>query len=418
MIPRHLAGRVRAALADTPVVLLQGARQVGKSTLARAIAAGGRRRYLTLDDQATLAAARADPAGFVAGLEGPVVLDEVQRAPELLLAIKVAVDRARRPGRFLLTGSANVLFLPAVADALAGRMEPLTLRPLSQGELEGRREGFVDAAFADGAPALRASPASRLDMIARVCRGGFPEVVARRKAERRSAWFDAYLATVLGRDVREYSRIEDLTALPRLLATLAARSAGLLNVAGVGRDLGIPASTLARHFAILERGFLVEPLPAWSGSLGRRLVKAPKLHLTDTGVLAHLLGVAEGRLVTEPELLGTALETFVAAELGKQLAWSRTRAGLFHFRAHTGQEVDLLLEDRAGRLVGIEVKASSTVASRDLAGLRLLATERARRFHRGIVLYLGAEVVPFGERLHAMPVSALWQWGAVAAPAR
>jgi len=148
MIPRHLAGRVRAALADTPVVLLQGARQVGKSTLARAIAAGGRRRYLTLDSQATLAAARADPAGFVAGLEGPVVLDEVQRAPELLLAIKVAVDRARRPGRFLLTGSANVLFLPAVADALAGRMEPLTLRPLSQGELEGRREGFVEAALA------------------------------------------------------------------------------------------------------------------------------------------------------------------------------------------------------------------------------------------------------------------------------
>lgn len=293
------------------------------------------------------------------------MFDEVQRAPDLLLAIKAAVDRDRRPGRFLLTGSANVLLLPRIAESLAGRMEVLTLAPLTQGEIEGRREGFIDAAFTDAAPRLRAVPEDRDGVIARL---------------------------------------------------LAARAAGLLNVSDVGRDLSMPASTLKRYLALLERMFLVQLLPAWSGNLGRRLVKAPKLLFGDTGLLAYLLGATGERVRREPELLGPLLENFVATELRRHAAWSRTRAEAFHFfRAHTGQEVDLVLEDAAGRLVGVEVKASATVVQRDFAGLRLLAQERPRQFHRGIVLHLGCDVVPFGARLHAVPLSALWEWGVRAA---
>ena len=407
MYERRLADSVRAALADTPVVLLQGARQVGKSTLARAIAAERGATYVSFDELPALAAAHENPAAYVAGFSGPAVLDEVQRVPEMFLPLKAAVDRDRRPGRFLLTGSANVLLLPRIADSLAGRMAPLSLWPLSQGEIDASPEGLLDALFADTLPPWSGPSEDRAAVVSRVLRGGFPEVVARPTA-RRTAWFDAYIATVLGRDVRDISRIEDLAALPRLLALLAARAAGLLNVADLARDLGMPATTLKRYLALLERTFLVQTLPAWSANLGRRLVKAPKLLITDTGLLAHLIGATADRLHSYPDLLGPLLENFVAMEIRRQAEWSAVRPRLFHFRAHSGQEVDLVLEDPAGRLVGIEVKASAAVNPAALTGLRLLQAERPRQFHRGVVLYLGRDVVAFAERLHAVPVSALW----------
>jgi uncharacterized protein len=412
---RYLAPAVRAALADTPVVLIQGARQVGKSTLAQQFVTDGTlARYLTLDDLTVVGAVQADPVGFVAGLGGEAVaIDEIQRVPELLVALKTAVDRDRRPGRFLLTGSSNVLQLPRVAESLAGRMAVLTLRPLSEGEVDGRAERFINALFADAPP--RASPAlDRGDVVARVLRGGYPEAVARTDPARRAAWFEAYITTVLGRDVRDISRVEDLGALPRLLRLLAARAAGLLNVADVARDLAMPAVTVKRYATLLERTFLVETLPAWSASLGPRLVKAPKVLISDTGLLAHLLGLSAERLAATPGALGPLLENFVALELLKQAGWSGARVELFHLRAHTGREVDLLLEDAAGRLVGLEVKASATVRPDDVAGLRWLASERRRHYHRGIVLYLGHDVVPLGERLHAVPLSALWRHGPAA----
>jgi uncharacterized protein len=410
MYQRHLADALRTALADTPVVLLQGARQVGKSTLAREFVADGTlARYITLDDLTVLGAVQADPAGFVAGLgDEPVAIDEVQRVPELLLALKVAVDRDRRPGRFLLTGSANVLQLPRVADSLAGRMAVLTLRPLSQGELDDRPERFLDALFADAPP--RASDVlDRATIITRVLRGGFPEAVARADAARRAAWFDAYITTMLGRDVRDISRIEDLGSFPRVLRLLAARATGLLNFADVARDLSMPASTVKRYAALLDRTFLTEALPAWSAGLGPRLTKAPKIMIADTGLLAHLLGLGAQRLVDNPASLGALLENFVAIELLKQAGWSSSRVQLFHLRAHTGREVDLLLERGDGRIVGVEVKAAATVRPEDFAGLRWLADGRPRQFHRGVVLYLGRDVVPLGERLHAVPLSALWR---------
>jgi len=410
MFPRHVAPLIAAAMADTPVVLLQGPRQSGKSTLARAlIREFPDGRYLTLDDATVAAAAATDPAGFLRGLTGPTVLDEVQRAPGLMVAIKAEVDRDRRPGRLLLTGSAHVLMLPKVSESLAGRMELHALLPLSQGELEGRREGFVDALFAPDALPSVTGMMERPALVARMLAGGYPEAVARHVPGRRRAWFDAYVATILQRDVRDIAHIEHLTQVPRLLTLLAARMAGLVNHAEISRSLDLPQTTLKRYLALLRMVFLIRELPAWSGNLSKRLVKAPKLLLDDSGLAASLLRLDAARLEAEPGLVGALLENFVAMELVKQLPWSDTCPQLFHYRSQAGQEIDLLLEDARGKLVGIEIKARKTLDGRDFRALRDLEAELPERFHRGIVLYAGSETVSFGERLQAMPIEALWR---------
>jgi predicted AAA+ superfamily ATPase len=369
-------------------------------------------RYLSMDDAGVAAAARSDPAGFLAGVDQPVILDEVQRVPELFLAMKSEVDRNRRAGSFFLTGSGNVFLLPTLSESLAGRMEIATLWPFSQGELEGSREGFIDAVFSGNLPRQSVRPLSRSLLLKRILRGGYPEVVDRTDPGRRSAWFGAYLTTILQRDVRDFSQIEGLTMVPRLLALLAARAAGLLNISDVSRGIGIPHTTLNRYLALLEMTFLIQYLPPWSANLSKRLVKSPKLFLCDSGLMSHLLGLNEDRLRQNPELLGPLLESFVVVELMKQATWSKVRASLFHFRTHTGQEVDILIEDGAGNLVGVEVKASTTVTADDFKGLRFLIDAMGKRLLRGIVLYTGKEVIPFGDKLAAMPVSALWQLGA------
>jgi len=411
VIRRHAEKLVLDGLRDRPVVLIHGARQTGKSTLAQAVSAGRRRaQYVSLDDAVTLDAAQRDPQGFVEALDGPVVIDEVQRVPELFRAIKLAVDRKRRPGRFLLTGSANALLVPRVSESLAGRIAIITLWPLSQGEIEGRRESFVDALFGKVIPTPDAPPVPAADVFRRALRGGFPEVVKMRSDVQRQAWFEHYSTAILQRDVRELANIEGLAELPRLLSLLATRSAALLNVADVSRSLGLPHTSLNRYLTLLETTFLIHTLPAWSSNLGQRLVKAPKVVLCDTGLMTHLLAFDRRRLRRDPQLGGPLVESFVATEITKQLTWSRTRARLFHFRTHAGREVDLLLEDRPRRLVGIEVKASGAVSGADFAGLRALAELTGPRFHRGIVLYTGSTQVPFGVNLHAVPMGALWQW--------
>jgi predicted AAA+ superfamily ATPase len=405
MIARYLEPVLEAALRQRPVVLLQGARQTGKTTLARAWADRAGAMFLTLDDPVVYSAAVTDPAGLVAGQAGPLVVDEVQRVPELLRAIKLAVDRDRRPGRFLLTGSASVLAVPKVSESLAGRMELLTLWPLSERELGGTKgPTLVDRLFGDG-PALKSRRADP-ELKRRVLRGGYPEVPS--LGERTREWFTSYLATVLQRDVRDLARIEDLAALPRLFRVLASRTAGLLSYAGLSRDVGLPQTTLKRYFALLETTFLAQTLPAWHTNLGRRLVKAPKILLTDTGLAAGVLGLDESRLAHEPELWGSLVETFVGMELMKQAGWSEVRPALHHFRSHSGDEVDLVLEGPAGDLVGIEVKAGVQVSADDFRGLKVLAAARPRRFRAGVVLHTGREAVPFGDRLFALPVSALW----------
>jgi predicted AAA+ superfamily ATPase len=415
MIGRNITQALLDALSDSPVVLLNGARQTGKSTLAQHLADEQYpARYLTLDDATVLTAARQDPSGFVSNLEKPIVLDEVQRAPELFPAIKAEVDRRRRPGQFLLTGSANVLLLPRLSESLVGRLEILTLWPFSQGELEETKASFVDALFASS-PSSLASFADKSfgkdEIVQRIQVGGYPEAVARKAADRRAAWFQSYVTTLVHRDVRDLANIEHLTLLPRLLSLLAARATALLNFTELSRSLGLPQSTLKRYMALLEMTFLYQPLSAWSANLGKRLVKAPKIMLNDTGLITHLLDLKPERLESEPQLFGPLLENFVVTEVRKQLGWSQTRPQLYHFRTQTGQEVDCLLEDAAGRVVGLEVKASSTIESRDLRGLLALCEAVGKRFHRGFVLYLGRESVPFGANVQAMPVSALWRLG-------
>ena len=420
MLQRNALPGLRAALADTPVVLLHGARQTGKTTLTQTIAGGKPpRRYLTLDDPTVLAAAGSDPAGFIGGLEGSVVIDEVQHAPGLFPAIKAEVDRRRTSGRFLLTGSANVLLVPKLSESLAGRLQLITLWPLSQGEIEGRTEGFIDAAFAAKfAPkfAGRDSSATKgskngVPLLDRIVRGGYPEPIARPSGARRSAWYGSYLTTILQRDVRDLANIEGLADFPRLLSLIASRTSGLLNFADLSRGLSMSQSTLKRYFSLLEATFLVVTLPAWSGNLGLRLTKAPKVMLADTGLACHLLGLDPARLKSDGNARGSLLENFVAMELVKQAGWSELEPKLFHFRTPSGREVDLVLEVPGGRVVGIEVKSSSGVNSDDFAGLRTLRETAGEKFVRGIVLYDGAEIVPFEKDLVAVPISALWMTG-------
>jgi uncharacterized protein len=407
MHTRHILPLLNDALADTPVVLLNGPRQSGKSTLAQSLEADGR-RYLTLDDRAVLQAARENPDGFVAGLIGDVVLDEVQRAPDLFLSIKAAVDRARRPGRFVLTGSANVLLLPRIADSLAGRMEILPLWPLSCAELADVPQlNRAQWLFNGDWSALRVPPCERAELIAALIGGGFPEVQGR-SAARRAGWFDSYLQAIMGRDVHDLANLEQLLQLPNLLQLLATRSATLLNFAELSRSSTMAQTTLKRYLALLETLFMVVRLPAWERNPGKRMTKAPKVFLTDCGMLAHLLSYSEKGLDNLPGLPGGLVESFVLAELLKHLSFTSERLTLWHYRTQSNIEVDFVLENRQGQLTGIEVKASGSVDYAAFKGLRHLQETEPDKFVRGIVLYAGREVVPFGEKLFAVPLSVWW----------
>ena len=407
MIRRNIETAIRQALADTPVLLLNGARQTGKTTLAQAVATDTGAQYFTLDDAATLALAAGDPPGFIRSLSGAVVIDEIQRAPGLFPAIKLALDRERTPGRFLLTGSANVMTLPRLADSLAGRMQIIPLYPLSAGEVAGHCEGFVRRLF-DGAIAKRRSTVTTENLAARLVRGGYPEAIHRRADARRTAWFASYISTILQRDVRDLARVDGLHALPNLLRLLAARASGLLNLADIGRDAALPHTTLTRYLTLLETVFLVHRLQAWSPNVGKRLVKAPKLHVVDVGLACHLIGADARRLNADRVLFGRMLETFVVGELRKQLSWSDPPATLHHFRTAAGSEVDVVLERSDGLVAAIEVKSSVAVGRSDFAALQALRDQLGKRFRAGVLLYGGDQVVPFGDRLWLVPVPHLW----------
>jgi len=411
MYLRNLTRNIVEALGDTPVVLLNGARQTGKSTLVQWICKNQHpAQYVTLDDVSVLSAAQTDPAGFLAGFSGPLVVDEIQRVPELFLALKAQVDRDRTPGRFLLTGSANVLVLPKLADTLTGRMEILSLWPFSQGEIQSHKETFVDSVFSPEYSRSKEATEEKDSLFQSILIGGFPEVIQRTSEARRKAWFNAYITTILQRDIRDLSRIEGLASIPRLLSLLAIRSGHLLNFSEISRASGLPQATLKRYMALLEATFLIKRLPPWSANLSKRLVKSPKIFVIDTGLLGYLIGMDKNRLSAEPERAGPLLENFVIMELTKQTSWSQTRPAMFHFRTQVGsKEVDIVLEDAAGRIVGIEVKAAHTIKAGDLVGLKLLAEEAQDRFVRGIVLYTGSQFVPFGNNIMAVPVSALWK---------
>ncbi|WP_306832398.1 ATP-binding protein [Catenuloplanes nepalensis] len=409
LIVRHAQTLIDDALADTRVVLVNGARQSGKSTLVKVVAGARTAQRRDLDMPQDREAAAADPVGFVE-FPGLIVIDEIQRVPELLLAIKASVDADPSPGRFLLSGSARVLALRGLPDALPGRMETVELWPFSQGEIDGTPDRFVDAIFALGPELRHESGLSRADYAARIVRGGMPEAVARTDPRRRSRFLDSYVQTLIDRDVQQLADLERVPQMRRLVGLLAARSATI--VRALENDLELSRPTIHRYMQLLDEVFLIKQIPGWSRNLGRRATQAPKMVFVDSGIAAQQLAMDAHTLLRPGAPFGPLLEGFVLSELARQLTWSDQLAELSHYRDQDRVEVDAVLENRRGQVVGIEVKAASTVRADDFRGLRRLEERLGDDFVAGIVLYTGTSTLPFGPRLRAMPVSALWQVGA------
>lgn len=406
IIDRKAFPLVAAALADTRVVLISGPRQAGKTTLARMFSHKDR-PYITLDDASTLNAAKADPTGFIRGIKRAVI-DEVQRAPDLMLAIKASVDDDEAPGRFLLTGSANLATIPTIADSLAGRMAVVPLLPFAQAEIRSSPGRMLDRLFAGEEPAIGGEVILGKEMMSVVLAGGYPEVLRRASLARRVSWLEDYVSLILDRDVRDIANIDQLDRLPRLLNILAEHAGQLINNSSFGAALGLSGVTTQKYIAILERLFLVKTLTPWSSNRLSRLVKTPKLHFIDTGLLASLREDELARLSEDKTRFGALLESFVVSELMKLASWSERRMAFSHYRTKDRDEVDVVIEDRRGRIIGIEVKASATVKADDFRGLRQLQEAVGDRFIRGLVLHDHDRITPFGERLQAAPLSALW----------
>ena len=406
--PRYALPRLTEALADSPVVLIHGPRQCGKTTLAQTQGRHSKYAYLSFDDDVVRGAAQTDPAGFMSDLPQRVILDEVQRVPALFAALKIAVDRKRVPGHFILTGSANVLLVPKLADSLAGRMQILRLHPLAQCELARHAPGFLDALFA-GRFKFRQSERLGGQLAQRIAAGGYPAALARPAGRRRAAWYRDYLEALVQRDVRDLARISSLDVLPRLLALAAAQTAQLFNVTALAAPFQLSRPTIGDYVTLLERVFLLERLPPWHSNRISRLIKTPKLHLGDTGLACALLGVDATALVADRHLLGQILETFVFQELRRQASWHDEPLAFFHFRDKDGVEVDIVIERGARTLVGVEVKAAATVTAADFRGLRKLREAAGKRFVAGVVLYDGEVSVRFDEQLYAVALRALWE---------
>ncbi len=409
LVPRHAQRMIEEALADTRVVLLLGARQVGKSTLAGEVAARrGAAGPVTLDDATTRAAVDADPTGFVASLPRPVVLDEAQRSEPLLLAIKEAVDRETSPGQFLLTGSANILTAPRIHDALTGRTEIITLWPFAQSELERTGTNFVDRLFRAEIPAVTGATVGRDAFVERAVRGGYPEAVTR-TARRRERWFESYIDSVITRDVRELADIRRLEAVPSLVRLIAGQAANLFKAEAMSSDLAITTKTVQTYTDLLETVFLIKRVKAWRASIGKREVTTPKIYIVDSGLLAYLLGADEARARRDDQVTGKLYENFVAMEIARLLDWAETSATQYHYRDRSsGDEIDIVLESRAGEIACLECKAAATVRPSDYRAIAKLRDARRDQFVAGAVIYTGTESRPLTEKIWAVPVSALW----------
>lgn len=408
IIPRGNRELIADALSDTRVVLLMGARQVGKSTLAQQVVHEDHpAQIVNLDEAPTREFARTDPEGFVADLQRPVLIDEVQRGgPDLFLAIKSAVDRDKSPGQFLLTGSANVLRARKVWEALTGRVEIINLWPLAQAEIERSSLNFVDTLFAGSPPTVTHAPTGRAALKDRLTMGGYPEARARSQS-RRNRWFDSYLRTTLERDLRDITQAHKLQQMPKLLRLLAAQAANLFVPSKLSQRLGLHRETIESHVDLLESIFLVHRLRAWSPGIGQREVRHPKAYVVDTGLLLYLLGADEERLLDDDQVTGKALENFVAMELVRLAEWSREAPAIYHYR-RADEEIDLVLENRRGEICAIEAKANVTLKAKDWRQLAKLRDARPDSFRCGVLLYTGEKTISLGDRLFAVPLSGLW----------
>ena len=404
MYPRYVARRIRENLTDTRVVLLCGPRQSGKTTLVRQIASENF-RFVTLDDPTFLNAAQADPVGFVRDFD-KAVIDEVQRAPRLMLALKLAVDADPRPGRFLLTGSADLLTIPRVADSLAGRMALVRLLPLAQSELRRSSATFLDKAFA-GMPPSAPDPAVGNKLVEIILAGGYPEALAR-SGRRRRNWHLDYIDAIMQRDIRDIARIGQLSVMPRLLRVLAEHAGQLVNYSGFGGQLGMNHVTTQKYISVLENLYLLRVVQPWHSNRLKRLIKSPKLQFLDSGLLAALRGLTPETARRNRAPLGAIVETFVLSELLKIASWAEERYRFSYFRDKDGNEVDIVIEDEQGRVIGIEAKLSATVSRSDFSGVRRLAATSGDQFVMGLILCDHEQTIPFGNQFVAAPIASLW----------
>jgi predicted AAA+ superfamily ATPase len=408
LFPRFIRALIVEGMDDSRIVFVGGARQVGKTTLVTEIAQHERpMTAFTLDDQLTREAAVNDPAGFIADLAGPAFIDEIHRAPDLLLELKKAVDADTAPGRFVITGSANVLTSKRIQDALPGRIDRVDMWPLAQSEIRGGTLNVVDELFAGHAPQVTGAPVGRAAFSSVVGEGGYPEARARPPGRRRTRWFDNYVSGTLARDLVELADVRRIDDAERLLRLLASQSANLLSYRRIGARLDMHHETVKAYVALLEQMFLVKRLPAWRPGLGAREASTPKLYVCDSGLLAHLLGADTTRIEGDDQVTGKLCETFVAGELLRHASWSEQQPRLFHYQRDR-EDVDLVLENNRGEVAAVEVKAAATLRSSDWKWLKKLANARGESFRAGIVVYAGEQTVPLGGRLWAVPYSGLW----------
>ena len=406
LYPRYITPALKTALADTPVVCLLGPRQAGKTTLVQQLRP--KKTYISFDDQNLLNAARNDPLGFVEGLPESVILDEVQRVPELMPAIKSAVDRQRTPGRFLLTGSANLLLLPRVQESLAGRVEIVQLHPLTEMEKQGSKKSLLKALLAGDIKTDLAATGNTVSGIPEaICSGGYPEPNAR-TASRARQWYRQYLDAIMQRDVSDVATVRDKNNLSQMMNMLAYRTANLLNISSLSGDLGIDRQTAEKYTGILEQLFLVRRLPAWHSNRGKRLVRTPKVHVIDSGLAATLNRLTTGDWRSQSTDFGALLESFVVQQLIGQAGWVDNDLTFSHYRDKDKVEVDLVIEQ--GRKVwGVEVKRSATLQKKVGAGLTRIAAQAGKNFQGGILLYSGVHCLPLTTRsCFAVPLNKLW----------
>jgi uncharacterized protein len=406
MYKRNVEKRLEIAITRSPIVFIKGPRQSGKTTLMKNLSGY---HFVTLDDVRVLQSALNDPMGFIQELPKPVIIDEVQRAPDLFLAIKYDIDLNRIAGRYILTGSADPLLMSKVADSLAGRIEILTLYPFSQGELQGISETFINRIWSEESlMQLEVENIDQIELCNRMVRGGYP-AMQNISVDDREQWFHDYIATILQKDMIDLANIDHIREMPKLLALCAGRAGSLVNIAELSRDAGISATTLHRYITMLETLFIIIIQQAWSSNLTKRVMKSPKSYLVDTGLLCWL------RLLTTETMLswlshekGHVLENFIVNELMKQITWNTVRTRLYHFRSATNQEVDIILERMDGKIIGIEVKSNQHVSVKDIKGLKYLKESVPHLWHRGIVLYTGDTIFPLTDGIIALPISALW----------
>ncbi len=411
MYPRYSEFQVKEALSDTPVVFIMGPRQTGKTTLVKTLMdemGAEQWTYITLDDQAQFEIAQADPVGFIRNLPPTrVALDEVQRLPELFVSIKQAVDEQRTPGRFLLTGSANALLLPRLSDSLAGRMESVRLMTLSECEIQGQQPTFLSKLLNQETPKTQTIRV-RDHILNRLVTGCFPEPLQRASERRSQAWYQQYLSTLVQRDIRDLAHIDHPDLMSKLLKLTAFYAGKLVNLTELGGKLGLDRLTIKKYMALLEQLFLVEQLPAWHSNEYKRLIKTPKLHSVDTGLICAVRGLNRERLLKQPGDFGLLLESFVYNELRKQAVWVEEPLSFYHYRDKDKVEVDVIIENAMGDCFAIEVKAAATLGAKDFTGLKRFQSVAGDRLKIGILLYDGDHTTAFGDNLYAVPLGALW----------